>query len=206
MSELDGLALLLLQAVEQPTGRVQQIDWSELQLVEPAIAAGTFKTVHRARWRSADVAVLRLRRGDISTEAAVPPGHCCGRHIHSLYSHGMYSYGLDRYGPYNMAYIVMAYVVMTCIVMAYIVMAYIVMACIVYGLHSLWPMYLEAVVPRGTLVIPRAGFAVPHVIASKNRCSLIIGLRTARAASASDTAAGDVERLGMRPGPRPKVD
>ena len=59
------------QAAERPAAKVRRIEWSELELVEPPIATGAFKTVHRARWRGTDVAVLRLRRGDISTEAAV---------------------------------------------------------------------------------------------------------------------------------------
>jgi serine/threonine protein kinase len=44
--------------------------WADLDLKEQ-IAAGAFKTVHRAHFRSMEVAVLQLRRGDITTEAAV---------------------------------------------------------------------------------------------------------------------------------------
>ena len=70
----------MFRDTEATDGLVQQIDWSELQLQEPAIAAGAFKTVHRARWHNRDVAVLRLRRGDITTEAAVFTR--LGRHRH----------------------------------------------------------------------------------------------------------------------------
>ena len=62
-----------------PLQRVQHIEWSELQLGREVVG-GAFKTVHRARWRNSDVAVLRLRSGDIATEAAV--FERLGRHRH----------------------------------------------------------------------------------------------------------------------------
>ena len=77
-------ACLWCMAVElgttAPPQRMQEIQWSEVQLFEPPIANGAFKTVHRATWRSRDVAVLRHRRGDISTEAAA--FERLGRHRH----------------------------------------------------------------------------------------------------------------------------
>ena len=62
-----------------PLQRMQPIEWCELSLGEE-VAGGAFKTVHRARWRDSDVAVMRLRSGDISTEAAV--FERLGRHRH----------------------------------------------------------------------------------------------------------------------------
>ena len=49
---------------------IAAILWDELELKEQ-IAAGAFKAVHRAIFRGMEVAVLQLRRGDITTEAAV---------------------------------------------------------------------------------------------------------------------------------------
>ena len=57
---------------QQAAGKVQPIDWCKLRLAEPAIAVGSFKIVNHGQWCGMDVAVLRLRSGDISTEAAVP--------------------------------------------------------------------------------------------------------------------------------------
>ena len=49
----------------------RHIMWSDLKLEQPPIASGAFKTLYRATLDGTVVAVLELRQGDVTTEAAM---------------------------------------------------------------------------------------------------------------------------------------